>query len=91
MSFMMLYLSNTMRVKEFLTILEKDIIYKILKNDQIIMKLVNIFKSNKDGIKNLDNIDNSTKILTVSIKVALKSLENIHTFFYFNRRMQMNI
>ncbi len=87
----MLYLSNTMRVKEFLTILEKDIIYKILKNDQIIMKLVNIFKSNKDGIKNLDNIDNSTKILTVSIKVALKSLENIHTFFYFNRRMQMNI
>jgi len=82
MSFMMLYLSNTMRVKEFLTILEKDIIYKILKNDQIIMKLVNIFKSNKDGIKNLDNIDNSTKILTVSIKVALKSLENIHTFLF---------
>ena len=82
MSFMMLYLSNTMRVKEFLTILEKDIIYKILKNDQIIMKLVNIFKSNKDGIKNLDNIDNSTKILTVSIKVALKSLENIYTFLF---------
>jgi len=70
-----------MEVKEFLTISE-DIIYEILENDQIIIEFINIFKSNRDSIENLDNIDDSIEVLTVSIKVVLKSLENIHTFLF---------
>ena len=71
-----------MKVKEFLTIPEEDVIIEILDDDQIITELVNTFKSNKNGIKNLDDIDNSTEVLTVSINVALKSLENIRTFLF---------
>jgi len=43
---------------------------------------VNTFKSNRNGIKNLDDMDDSTEVLTVSINVALKSLENIRTFLF---------
>jgi len=71
-----------MEVKEFLTISEEDIIYEVLEDDQIITELVDIFKSNRDGIENLDNIDDSIEVPTVSIKVTLKSLENIHTFLF---------
>jgi len=74
-----LHLFNAMGVKEFLTILKENIIYE---DDQIITEFVNIFKSNKDGIKNLNNIDNSIKVLTISIKVTLKSLKNIHIFLF---------
>jgi len=71
-----------MKVKEFFTISEEDDVYEILEDDQIITELVNTFKSNRNGIKNLDDMDDSTEVLTVSINVALKSLENIRTFLF---------
>ena len=71
-----------MKVKEFLTISKEDDIYEILEDDQIIIELVNTFKSNRNGIENLDDMDDSTEVLTVSINVALKSLENICTFLF---------
>src|SRR6266540_3263128 len=77
-----LRLSNIMKVKEFLTISEEDDVYEILEDDQIITELVNTFKSNRNGIKNLDNMDDSTEVLTVNINIALKSLENIRTFLF---------
>jgi hypothetical protein len=77
-----LHFSNAMKVKEFLTIPEEDNVYEILEDDQIITELVNTFKSNRDGIDNLDDMDDSTEVPTVSINVALKSLKNIHTFLF---------
>ena len=71
-----------MKVKEFLTISKEDDIYEILEDDQIITELVNTFKSNRNGIENLDDMDDSTEVLTVSINVILKSLENICTFLF---------
>ncbi len=71
-----------MKVKEFLTIPEEDVIIEILDDDQIITELVNTFKSNRDGIENLDDIDDSTEVPTVSVNVALKSLENICAFLF---------
>ncbi len=71
-----------MKVKEFLTISEEDDVYEILEDDQIITELVNTFKSNRNGIENLDNMDDNTEVLTVSINVVLKSLENIRTFLF---------
>ena len=71
-----------MKVKEFLTISEEDDVYEILEDDQIITELVNTFKSNRNGIENLDNMDDSIEVLTVSINVTLKSLENICTFLF---------
>src|SRR6266542_1839326 len=77
-----LRLFNAMKVKEFLIILKKDDVYEILEDDQIIIELVNTFKSNRNGIENLDDMDDSTEVLTVSINVILKRLENIRTFLF---------
>ena len=71
-----------MKVKEFFIILKDDNIYEILEDNQIIIKLVNTFKSNRNGIKNLDNMNNNTEVLTVNINITLKSLKNIHTFLF---------
>src|SRR6266540_5562894 len=77
-----LYLPNAMKVKEFLIISEEEDVYEILEDDQIIIEFVNTFKSNRNDIENLDDMDDSTEVLTVSINVALKSLENICTFLF---------
>src|SRR6266498_2680447 len=77
-----LHLFNAMKVKEFFTISEEDDVYEILEDDQIITELVNTFKSNRNGIENLDDMDDSTEVSTVSINVVLKSLENIHIFLF---------
>jgi len=71
-----------MKVKEFFIILKDDNIYEILEDNQIIIKLVNTFKSNRNGIKNLDNMNNNTEVLTVNINITLKSLKNIRTFLF---------
>ena len=80
-TFKVLHLPNAMKVKEFLTIPEEDTVFEVLKDDQIIKDLVNIFKkSNEENVNDIDEMDDSTEIPIISNNVALKSLKNIHTF-----------
>ncbi len=79
--FKVLHLPNAMKVEEFLTIPEEDVVFEVLEDDQIIADLVNIFKkSEEENINDIDEMDDSTEVPIISHNVALKSLKNIHTF-----------
>ena len=79
--FKVLHLPNVMKVEEFLTIPEEDVVFEVLEDDQIIADLVNIFKkSEEENINDIDEMDDSTEVPIISHNVALKSLKNIHTF-----------
>src|SRR6266498_4872384 len=79
--FKVLHLSNVMKVEEFLTIPDEDIVFEVLEDDQIIADLINTFKrSNEENIDNIDEMDDSTEVPIISNNVALKSLKNIHAF-----------
>ncbi|CAG8813419.1 2418_t:CDS:2, partial [Cetraspora pellucida] len=80
------YLSNAMNTNEFFMISNKNIVYEIPADDQIIKKLAYTFKTNKNvktidksGAK-IDDEDDNVKIITVSSYSALNNLENIHNF-----------
>ena len=76
-----LHFSNAMKVEEFLTIPEEDIVFEILEDEQVIADLVNTFKrSNKENTNDLDEMDDSSEVPIININVALKSLKNIYTF-----------
>ncbi len=62
-----------MKVKEFLIIFKKDNVFEILKDDQIIENLVNIFKKfDKENINNINKMNDSMKIPIISNNVILK-------------------
>ncbi len=70
-----------MKVEEFLTIPEEDIVFEDLEDDQIIADLINAFKkSDEENINDIDEMDDSTEVPIINSNVALKSLKNIHTF-----------
>ena len=69
-----------MRVNEFLNIPKEDIIYEIFEDDQIIMELVDIFKTPNENTDDLDEMDDSDEVVTISTNVALKSLETVNMF-----------
>jgi len=70
-----------MKVEEFLTIPEEDIVFEDLEDDQIIADLINAFKkSDEENINDIDEMDDSTEVSIINSNVALKSLKNIHTF-----------
>ena len=69
-----------MRVNEFLNISKEDIVYEIFENDQIIMELVGIFKKSNENTDDLDEMDDSDEVVTISTNVALKSLETLNMF-----------
>ena len=73
-------LPNAMQIKEFLNIPEEDITYEILDDDQIIEKLVDIFKKSDENTDDLDEGDNGIEIANISINVALKSIETVNMF-----------
>ncbi|GBB85688.1 hypothetical protein RclHR1_12170001 [Rhizophagus clarus] len=75
-----LNLPNAMRVNEFLNFSEEDVTYEIFEDDQIIMELVDIFKNSDENTDDLDEIDDSDEIVTISTSVALKSLETVNMF-----------
>ncbi len=80
-TFKVLHLSNAMKVEEFLTIPEEDIVFEDLEDDQIIADLINAFKkSDEENINDIDEMDDSTEVSIINSNVALKSLKNIHTF-----------
>jgi hypothetical protein len=72
--------SNAMRVDEFLTIPDEDIIYDI-SDDQIIEELVSTFNSDDSNeIENEDEIDDSIETPIISATTALENLKNIRLF-----------
>jgi hypothetical protein len=76
-----LNLPNSMEAEEFLNISEENIIYEIPEDDRIITELVEIFNKKSDlNTDNIDEIDDSVEVIPVGTKVALKSLETVHTF-----------
>src|SRR3954447_11918415 len=59
-------LPNAMQVNEFLNIPEKDITYEIFEDDQIIAEFVDIFKNSNENTEDLDEIDDSDEVVTIS-------------------------
>ncbi|CAG8490697.1 19336_t:CDS:2 [Cetraspora pellucida] len=74
-----LNLSCSMTVEEFLNISEKNVVYEVSKDDQIINKLVYLFKNTK-GTIDLNETYNSHKISVISVSTAISSLKTIYTF-----------
>ncbi|CAG8583362.1 9230_t:CDS:1, partial [Diversispora eburnea] len=72
----------TMDVKEFLFVLEENIVYELLKDDKIITELVDIFKNSKENIKNIEKSDDSIEPVIIDINVVLTSLENVQMFLF---------
>jgi len=70
-----LNLSNLMKAKEFLNIPEENIIYEVPED---ITGFIEMFK--KKSANNLDEMDDSTEVVTISANVALKDLNTVNTF-----------
>src|SRR4051794_15681721 len=68
-------LPNLMEAEEFLNIPEENIIYEVPED---ITGFIEMFK--KKSADNLDEMDDSTEVVTISANVALKSLNTEHTF-----------
>src|SRR6266542_2322917 len=64
-TFKVLHLPNAMKVEEFLTIPEEDVVFEVLEDAQIIADLVNIFKKSEE--KNINDIDKIYDIIKFSI------------------------
>ena len=64
-----------MHVKEFLNFSDKNIVYEILDDDQIITELINIFKEKFD-----DDPDEIDETEVINTRIALKSLKTVHKF-----------
>ncbi|CAG8758931.1 17290_t:CDS:2 [Cetraspora pellucida] len=80
------YLSNAMKTDEFLILNNKNIIYKVPPDDQIIKELAytvkkdDSVKSANKNITEIDNKDDSIETITVSGSLVLNNLKNIHMF-----------
>ncbi|CAG8611544.1 24008_t:CDS:2 [Racocetra persica] len=74
--------SDPMRVEEYLNIPDKDIVYKVPDEDQIILDLVETFRERPDEMKHEDSeeADDSIENKIINPNKALKSLENVCTF-----------
>ncbi len=70
-----LNLPNLMKAKEFLNIPEENIIYEVPED---ITGFIEMFK--KKSANNLDEMDDSTEVVTISANVALKDLNTVNTF-----------
>lgn len=71
-------LPNSMGAKEFLSIPEEDIVYEVPDD---ITDFIEIFKKqSEENTNDLDEMDDSTEVITISTNVALKSLNTVHTF-----------
>ena len=73
-----LHLSDPMPVNEFLFIPEEDTVYDITDDSQLIREITEAFKNVDEA--NVEEMDDSVEIPTVSASSALKSLENVQLF-----------
>ncbi|CAG8462090.1 3574_t:CDS:1 [Cetraspora pellucida] len=71
-----------MQVEEYLNIHDKDIVYEVSDEDQIILDLVEMFRERPDEMKhkNFEEADDSIENKIINPNKALKSLENVCTF-----------
>jgi len=58
---------------------EENSVYDILDNDQLIGEIAEMFKKDIDA-GNVEEMDDSTEITTISASSALKTLENVRLF-----------
>ncbi|RGB29317.1 hypothetical protein C1646_766756 [Rhizophagus diaphanus] len=74
-------LFNSMGAKKLLNISKENIIYEVPEN---ITEFIKIFKKqskeNTNDLNDLDKMNDSTEVVTVGTNMALKSLNNVHTF-----------
>ncbi|CAG8618700.1 6748_t:CDS:2, partial [Cetraspora pellucida] len=71
------YLTYPMQIDEFLSISDKNIVYEVPNDNQVITEIVNIFKTADLAAKDLEEVesDNSNKISIIDTNIALTSLE----------------
>ncbi len=73
-----------MQLEEFLNIFKENIIYKVLKDDQIIKELVYLLRNTDEKGINLketdEKMDDSCEIFIISISIAIVNLETICIF-----------
>ena len=74
-----LYLPNQMEVNEFLTVPNKNVVYEVPEEDQLIVELADTFR--KEKMNNSDE-DDAIKPIIISASMALRSLENIKLFLF---------
>ncbi|CAG8752792.1 17801_t:CDS:2 [Cetraspora pellucida] len=74
---------NSKEIEKYLNNLDKDIVYKIPDNDQIILDFVETFRERSGEIENnFKEVDDSVEEKIISLNAALKSIENICTFLF---------
>ncbi|CAG8612459.1 5428_t:CDS:1, partial [Diversispora eburnea] len=77
-----LHLSNAMGIEEFLFVPKENIVYEDLKDNEIIIELVDIFKKSEENIEDVEELDDSIEPVIIDISVALKSIENVQMFLF---------
>ncbi|CAG8543062.1 15503_t:CDS:1, partial [Cetraspora pellucida] len=71
------YLTYPMQVDEFLSILDKNIVYEVPNDDQVITDIVNTFRTADLAAEDSEKMegDDSNEILIIDTNMALTSLE----------------
>ncbi len=77
-----LYLSNTMKVKEFLTLPNKNIVCEISKNDQELANLFIIKNSGERVLGTKSSNDDSIEMLMITTSMALNNLNSVKMFLF---------
>ncbi|CAG8729834.1 10937_t:CDS:1, partial [Cetraspora pellucida] len=81
--------------KEFLSISNETLAYKVLNNDHVISELVEIFKKSDtiEDSDNVDKIDDNLEVSIVSINSALEDLETAYMYLLQqdNTSMQLKL
>jgi len=77
-----LYLSNTMKVKEFLTLPNKNIVCEISKNDQELANLFIIKNSGERVLGTESSNDDSIEMLMITTSMALNNLNSVKMFLF---------
>ncbi|CAG8755021.1 16719_t:CDS:1 [Cetraspora pellucida] len=83
-----------MQVEEFLEIPNKNIVYEVPSDEEIIRKLVKTFRTNSLAITSIEDIedkDNGPEISIVSIDTANTSLKTMRTFLLQQNDMEKYI
>ena len=75
-------LPDPMTVEEYLAIPEENIVYEVLTDNQIIMELVETFRTNDPIGADLEDADDSLEIPIVSADIATASLKTVLTFLF---------
>ncbi|CAG8677309.1 16214_t:CDS:2, partial [Gigaspora rosea] len=73
-------LPNPMNVEEYLAIPEENIVYEVPPDNQVIMELVETFRTDDPVDSDLEDADNILEIPIVSADMATASLETVLTF-----------